>query len=184
MYMYDFTKFKAKLKEVEEWLKKEFAGIRTGRAAPSLLDGVKVDSYGSLMALPQVGSVTTEDARSLRITPWDAGQIKAIEKAIVTANLGLGVSVDDKGVRVTFPELTAERRTQIVKLAKDKAEQAKISLRQHREDVLKDIQTKEKAGGIGKDDVARFKNELQKLVDAGNKVLEDLFAKKEKEIIS
>lgn len=182
--MYDFTKFKTKSRELEEWLKKEFTGIRTGRAAPSLLDSVKVDSYGTIVPISQVGAVSTEDARSLRITPWDTTQIKAIEKAIVVANLGVGVSVDDKGLRVSFPELTSERRQQIVKLAKEKFEQAKVSLRQHREDVLRDIQNKEKAGGIGKDDVARYKNELQKLVDMGNKALEDQFEKKEKEITS
>lgn len=182
--MYDFTKFKTKSKEVEEWLKKEFSGIRTGRAAPALLDSVKVDSYGAIVPISQIGSVATEDARTIRITPWDTTQIKAVEKAIVAANLGVGVSVDDKGLRVTFPELTSERRLQIVKLAKEKFEQAKVSLRQHREDVLRDIQNREKEGGIGKDDVARYKNELQKFVDLGNKALEDQFAKKESEITS
>lgn len=182
--MYDFSKFKIKAKDVEEWLKKEFSGIRTGRAAPVLLDTVKVDSYGAMLPISQVGAVATEDARTLRITPWDMGQIKSIEKAIVISNLGVGVSVDDRGLRVTFPELTAERRTQLTKLAKEKFEQSKVSLRAHREDVLRDIQSKEKEGGIGKDDVQRYRNELQKIVDTTNKQLEDLYDKKEKEILS
>ncbi len=182
--MYDFSKFKAKTKEVEEWLKKEFTGIRTGRAAPSLLDNVKVESYGSFMPIAQVGAVSSEDPRTLRVTPWDTTQIKAVEKAIVAANLGVGVSVDEKGIRVTFPELTSERRVQIVKLAKEKFEQAKVSLRAHREEIMRDIQNKEKAGGIGKDEVTRYKNELQKLVDQGNKLMEELLEKKDKEINS
>lgn len=182
--MYDFNKFKTKSKETEEWLRRELSSIRTGRAAPVLLDAVKVESYGSLAPISQIGSVSIEDPRTLRIVPWDMSQAKAVEKAIVLANLGVSVSVDDKGLRVIFPELTSERREQFVKVAKEKLEQSKITLRGHREDVLKDIQAKEKAGGIGKDDVNRFKTELQKLVDATNKVLEEMFAKKEKEVLS
>lgn len=182
--MYDFSKFKQKIKEIEEWLKKEFSGIRTGRATPALLDGVLVDSYGSKVPVTQVGNISIEDARMIRITPWEMSMAKEIEKAIGAANLGIAVALDDKGVRVTFPELTAERRTQIVKLGKEKLEHSKVSIRMAREDVLKDIQTKEKAGGLGKDDVVRFKNELQKHVDAANKAVEDLFARKEKEILS
>lgn len=182
--MYDFGKFKQKAREIEEWLKKEFAGIRTGRATIALLDGVLVESYGSKVPLNQVGSLSVEDARMIRIAPYDASAAKEVEKGIIAANLGVSVALDDRGVRVMFPELTAERRTQIVKIAKEKLEQSKVSIRMAREDVLKDIQNKEKAGGMGKDDVTRFKNELQKHVDAANKAVEELFAKKEKEILS
>jgi len=182
--MYDFTKFKQKVKEIEEWLKKEFSGVRTNRASPALLDGILVESYGAKVPINQVGNLSVEDARTIRVSPWDATMSKHIEKAIVTANLGVAVSADDKGVRVSFPELTAERRDQIVKLAKEKLEQAKVSVRMQREEVLKDIQNKEKAGGIGKDDVLRHKNDLQKHVDTANKELEAIFAKKEKEITS
>jgi ribosome recycling factor len=182
--MYDFTKFKNKTKEIEEWLKKEFAGIRTGRAAISLLDNVLVESYGSKVPLSSVGNLSVEDARMIRISPWDASSVKEIEKALISSGLGVSVALDDKGVRVSFPELTAERRVEIVKHAKEKLEQSKVSIRMAREDVHKDIQGKEKVGGFGKDDVTRFKNDLQKLVDAANKNLEDLFTKKEKEIVS
>ena len=182
--MYDFSKFKQKIKEIEEWLKREFAGVRTGRATPTLLDGILVESYGSKVPINQVGNISVEDPRMIRISPWDATMSKNIEKAIGAANLGIAVALDDRGVRVTFPELTAERRTQIVKLAKEKLEHAKVSVRMAREDVLKDIQNKEKEGGLGKDDVARFKTELQKHVDAANKMLEEQFSKKEKEILS
>lgn len=181
---YDFNKFKKSIAGVEEWVKKEFSGIRTGQASPALLDSVKVESYGVSSPLAQVGSVTGEGPRTLRITPWDTAQVKEIEKAITLANLGVSVVVDDKGLRVNFPELTAERRTQIVKLAKEKLEEGKKQIRSHRDDVMKDLQAKEKAGGLGKDEIFRHKNEAQKMVDEANKKLEDLYAKKEKEILS
>ncbi|MEI6238072.1 MAG: ribosome recycling factor [bacterium] len=180
--VYDFTKFKNKAKEIEEWLKKEFGNLRTNRATPTILDGVKVESYGAFLSLQEVANISTEDARCIRISPWDHSQTKGIEKAIVSANLGVSVTVDDKGVRVIFPELTGERRTEIVKMAKARLEEGKINVRKHRDEVMKDLQAKEKAGGYGKDDINRFKNDLQKLVDEVNKKLEDAFAKKEKEI--
>ena len=107
---YDFSNFKKRTKEIDEHLKKEFAGIRTGRAAPAILDGVLVESYGAKLSIKELGSVTVEDAWTLKISPWDATQAKNIEKAITAANLGLSVSAGDGGVRVFFPELTAERR--------------------------------------------------------------------------
>ncbi|MCR4334205.1 MAG: ribosome recycling factor [Patescibacteria group bacterium] len=182
--MYDFSKFKQKIKEIEEWLKKEFSGIRTGRANPSLLDGIFVESYGSKTPINQVANVSVEDSRSIRITPWDSSMSKEIERAIGMANLGVAVALDDKGVRVSFPELTAERREQIVKIAKERLEQAKVSIRIQRDTVVRDIQMKEKEKDMGKDDALRFKNELQKNVDGANKMLEELFAKKEKEILN
>ena len=179
---YDFSKLNQQIKETEEWLQKEFMSIRTGRAAPALLDGVKVDAYGSPTAMQGVGSVTVEDARSLRIIPWDKSLVKAIEKAITDADLGVGVGSDDQGVRVHFPELTAERRTMLVKLAKDKLEQARVTLRGHRADTIRDIEAKQKEGGMGEDDVKRHKDEVQKLIDKGNEALEALGQKKETEI--
>ena len=181
---YDFTKFKKNRSAGEEWLKKEYSALRTGQASPALLDGVKVDSYGSPIPLSQVASVTTEGARTIRITPWDSGQIKEIEKAIIIASLGVSVVIDDKGLRVNIPELSAERRTQILKIAKEKLEDAKKTMRAHRDDVMKDLQAKEKAGGLGKDDVFRAKADAQKIIDEGNKKIEEILAKKEKEIMS
>jgi ribosome recycling factor len=182
--MYNFSPFKQKNKDVEEWLKKELSNVRTGRANVAILDGVQVESYGSMVPLSQVGNLATEDPKTIRISPWDMTQIKAIEKGILLADLGVSVTVDDKGLRVIFPELTGERRLSLVKHAKQKLEDAKVSLRMHRDDVMKDLQAKEKAGGIGKDDIFRFKTELQKIVDETNKKLEEQFAKKEKEITS
>jgi len=157
--------------------------IRTGQANPSILDGIRVDSYGTLVPVSQVGAVTTEGARTIRISPWEISQGKDIEKAITLANLGVSVSVDEKGLRINFPELTAERRKEIAKIAKEKLEEAKKKIRMSRDDIMKDLQQKEKNGDLGKDDVFRYKNDAQKLVDEGNKKLDELYSKKEKEIL-
>jgi len=179
---YDFTKLKSKIKETEDWMKKEYTSIRTGMASPQLLDGIQVESYGQRMPIIQVGAVSIADAKSLLVTPWDASQVKAVEKAISLANPGVSLKTDEKGVRVFFPDLTSERREMLIKIAKEKLEHGKITLRNVRDEVVKDIDVKEKAGGMGEDDKFRFKSDMQKLVDAGNKALEDLYSKKQKEI--
>jgi len=181
---YDFNHFKKNLADAEEWLKKELQLIRTGQATPAILDGVKVEVYGAPLSLKEVASVMLEGARSLRVAPWDKGQVKDIEKAITAANLGVSVSSDGEGVRVNFPELTSDKRKDFAKMAKDKLEDAKKHLRGHRDVVVKDLQAKEKTGGYGKDEIFRLKNETQKMVDDANKKLEEMYAKKEKEILS
>jgi len=179
---YDFSKLKTNIKETEEWLARELSGVRTGRATPSLLDGVKPEAYGTRTALRELGSVSVEDARTLRVIPWDMSVLKAIEKGIVDADLGVGVATDDQGLRVSFPELTSERRTQLSKIAGERAEQAKVTLRSHRTDALKELDAAEKEGGMGKDEVARLKAEVQKLIDAGNESLMLAVERKETEI--
>ena len=116
---YDFKPFEKKIAEVVDHAQKELAGVRTGRAAPAILDTVQVESYGSRVAINTIASVSVEDARTLRVAPWDASLGKEIEKAITQANLGLSVGADEKGVRVFFPELTAERRVSLLKIAKE-----------------------------------------------------------------
>ena len=179
---YNFSSFKQKTKDLDEWLKKEFGAIRTGRATPAILDSVRVEAYGSEMTVAQAANVAVEDARSLRITPWDTGLSKAIEKGIQISDLGLSVSVDDKGLRVMFPELTSDRRASLVKVAKQKLEDGRITLRNERERVLKDLESQQKAGSISEDEKFRSKTELQKMVDEVGVALEQLFNKKEKEI--
>lgn len=180
--MYNLNSFKEKTKGPEGWLVKELSTIRTGRANPGLLDGVRVSAYGSDMPISQVASIVSEDPRTIRVAPWDLEQIKPIEKAITTASLGVSVSVDERGVRVSFPPLTAESREKLVKLAKSKLEEARISLRKHRDEEISNIDKAEKAGEIGEDDKFRLKADIQKVVDEVNKKLEDVLAKKEKEI--
>lgn len=174
--------YKSKLDGVREWLSHEFAAIRTGQATPSLLDGVKVESYGTMLQINQVGTVGVEDARTLRVTPWDASTISAIERAIRDADLGVSVMTDSEGLRVAFPELTSERREQLTKLAKSKLEEARISVRAIRDEVMKDIDAKQKAGEMSEDEKFAKKDVVQKDIDAKNRDLEQLFAVKESEL--
>jgi ribosome recycling factor len=180
--VYDFSTLKTSIKETEEWLARELSGVRTGRATPTLLDSVKLEAYGTRTALQEIASVSVEDARTLRVIPWDRELVKAIEKGITDANLGVGVSVDDQGLRVSFPELTSERRVQLSKIAGDKTEQAKVTLRSHRTDALKALDAAEKEGGMGKDEVTRLKAEVQKYIDEGNDSLAKILERKESEI--
>ncbi len=181
---YNINPFKDRIKSIEEWLKKEYGAIRTGQATPAILDNVTIESYGSRLPLSQIGSISIEDPRTLKVSPWDAGQIKDVEKAILTSDLGLSARVDETGVRVIFPALTEERRMDFVKVAKAKLEEAKISLRKEREKMLKDIDQQEDGASITEDEAKRAKTELQKLVDAGNASFEVLKDKKEKDILN
>ena len=180
---YDFSRFKEKLKDAEEWLAREYLGLNTGRATPAVLDGVGVESYGARMSISHVASIVTEDARTLRISPWDKTNVKTIEKAINEANLGLSVSVDDAGIRVFFPALTEERRQSLVKILKERLEEGRIKVRTLREETSKDIETKEKSGGMSEDEKFRHKETMQKMVDEANSGLENLFKKKEKDVM-
>jgi ribosome recycling factor len=179
---YDFTAFKKSLLEVEEWLGNEYLGVRTGRATPAILDSVFVESYGSRTPLKHVASVTIEDAKTIRVSPWDKSQVKAIEKAIMEANLGLGASSDAQGVRVFFPELTAERRTALMKVVREKLEHGRVSVRSERDEIWSDIQEKERGGEIAEDEKFKLKDEMQKFVDGANQRLEEMAERKEKEI--
>jgi ribosome recycling factor len=181
---YNFTEFKQRLKEAEEWMMKEFSSLRTGRASITLLDGIMVESYGAMMPISNVANLNVEDARSIRISPWDMSQIAAIEKGIQNSSLGISPVVDDKGLRIVFPDLTSERRVTILKMAKEKLEDAKVRVRQDREKVLKDIQSKEKENEFGKDESMRYHAEVDKLIKEQNAKFDELFEKKEKEIQS
>lgn len=180
---YNFAKLKEEVLEIENWLKKEFSNIRTGLASIAILDNVKVESYGNLTPVNQIASLTVEDAKTIRIAPWDLSQIKNIEKALIQSSLGMSVATDGKGLRLFFPELTNERRQTFIKVAKDKLEQSKVSLRLERDKIWGDIQSKEKDNDISEDEKFQLKNEMQKIIDETGKVLITLFEKKEKEIL-
>lgn len=180
---YNFSSFKSELKKIEEHLNKEYRELNAGRASPAVLDSVAVDSYGSKVPLKNVASVSIEDPKTLRIAPWDKNQVKDIEKAIVSANLGLSVATDEKGLRVIFPQLTTETREKLVRLLKEKLEEARISVRRERERVWDDITAQEKAGKMTEDDRFRAKDELQKVIDEVNKNLEEVFERKENEVL-
>ena len=143
---------------------------------------MKNEAYGARTPLRELASVSVEDARTIRVIPWDMSILKALEKGIADADLGVGIATDDQGLRVSFPELTSERRLQLLKIAGDKAEQAKVTLRSHRTDALKALEAAEKAGGMGEDEAKRLKGEIQKLIDAGNDALATVLERKENEI--
>jgi ribosome recycling factor len=180
--MFNFSAFKEKAKEVESWLTLELKVLRTGRAVPAILDSVQVEAYGGKMSIKELATILLEDPRTIRVEPWDKTQGKEIEKAIISSNLGLGVSADNKGLRIVFPELTSERREQLVKVAKQKLEEARMTLRSLRDKTWEEIQAKEKEGGMGEDDKFRLKEELQEFVDETNKKLEELLDRKVEEI--
>ncbi len=174
--------FNERSKEIIDWLSGEYSGIRTSQATPALLDTVRVEQYGSMVPINQVGSVGIEDARTLRISVWDAGSIAAVETAIRDADLGVSVVTDSAGLRVIFPELTSERRGQLLKLAKSKLEDARVSVRSARDEIMKDLEAQQKAGEISEDELFRQKDAVQKQVDETNKTLEEMYHTKESEI--
>ena len=179
---YNFSNFSNKAKSIENWLHNEYQNIRTGRASTAFLDQVRVESYGEMMPLSNVASIGIEDAKCIRVSPWDTSLIKAIEKAVIVADLGVSTAVDERGLRVIFPDLTGERRLQLVKLAKEKLEEAKVSIRQERSTVNDDMNNKKKNGEMSEDDVARAKKDFDKYIESAMSQLDILFAKKEKEI--
>lgn len=181
--MFDFSILKNKIKDTDDWLQKELSQIRTGRATPSVLDSVRVEAYGSEMPVSNVATVTSEDARTLRITPWDNSMIKPIEKGITVANLGLSVAVDDKGLRVCFPVLTTETKGQFVKMARSKVEDAKVALRQERNKTNDELNNAKKEGTMGEDDVMRSKTEVDKLIKEAGEKFDAHGDKKERELM-
>lgn len=179
----NFTAFKQKRDKIYEWLAKEFSTLRTGRATPSLLDNVMVDSYGSKMPIKHVAAISTEDPKTLRIVPWDTSMIKNIEQGIAASNLGVSTSPDSTSIRVIFPDLTTERRTLLSKLVKEKLEEAKISIRKEREKTINSITDAKKEGEISEDEQGGLKDNLQKLIDETNNKLETLASQKQTEVL-
>ena len=181
---YNFSRVKNEGQRIKEKFKKETASIRTGRANPSLVENLMVDSYGTKTPLKHIASISVEDAKTLRIAPWDVSLIKNVEHAIGISDLGVQPIADKQSVRVSVPALTEERRKSIIKILSAKLEEAKISLRLERDKVWKDIQEKERKREIPEDDKFRLKDELQKIIDDVSKELEETSKHKEREIMS
>lgn len=175
---YNTQNFKTELKKIEEWLSKEYSQIHTGRATPVVLDSIMIESYGSRIPLKNIAGITIEDPKTLRIAPWDKNQIKEIENAINEANLGLSIVSDSEGVRVIFPMLTTENRTKLIKVLKEKLEDARISVRKERQVEM------DKLTNLSEDEKKRGKDDIQKYVDESNQNLEAIFTKKENEIMN
>jgi len=162
-----------KMLKTIEAVKEKFTAIRAGRANVSMLDGVKVDNYGSEVPLNQIGTVSAPEARLLVIDPWDKSLISKIEKALLAANLGMTPNNDGRVIRLVLPELTAERRKEYVKLAKNEAENGKIAVRNIRKDIN---------NPISEDELKKEETRVQTLTDKYVKEIDELLAKKEKEI--
>lgn len=163
---------------------KDLTRVRTGRASISLLDGVKVDYYGSLSPLNQVATLSTPDARTIIVSPFEKKLIQEIERSIMKADLGLQPNNDGVVVRIPIPQLTEERRKDIVKQLKKMGEEAKVAIRHVRRDINEDIKKAEKNKEITEDESKRFQDDVQKQTDATIKSLDDKMAKKEKEIMT
>jgi ribosome recycling factor len=175
---------KEQMHKTIEVLKKQLATIRTGRASTSLLDGVKVDYYGTPSAINQIANVATPDSRTLSVKPWDKNMLKPIEKAIQEANLGLNPVVDGDMVRIPVPQLTEERRKEFVKQAKQRCEDAKISARNARRDANELLKEATKEGGITEDEEKRALKVVQDLTDGTIAELEKIVEHKEAEIMT
>ena len=164
-------------------LHSEFAGLRTGRAATSLLEPVQVDAYGSKMPLNQVGTVGVPEPRLLTVQVWDKSMDKAVEKAIRDAGLGLNPSADGMLIRVPIPPLNEERRLELSKIAGKYAEQARVSVRNVRRDGMDQLKKQEKAGDLSQDELRHEEKEVQKITDAKIHDIDDILATKEQEIM-
>jgi len=161
----------------------ELATVRTGRASPHLLDRVNVDYYGAQTPLKQIATVNASEARLLTITPYDKSSIKSIEKAILESDLGLTPSNDGNLIRLTIPELTEERRKELVKVVHQLAEEGRVAIRNIRRDCMHHLRDLRKGGDAGEDEERRAETELQKLTDARVKDIDELLKGKEEEIL-
>ncbi len=166
-----------------EALKKEFASVRTGRASLALLDGIKVDYYGTPTPLQQVASLSVPESRQIAIQPWNQKIISDIEKAIMKSDLGLTPTNDGKVIRINIPSLTEERRKQLVKVVRKNSEDAKVAIRNIRRDVNDEIKKLEKEKHLSEDDTKNSLDEIQKFTDSYVKKIDEILMHKEKEIM-
>lgn len=165
-----------------ESLRKEFAGLRTGRASTGMLDPIMVEVYGQMMPLNQVGTVGVPEPRLLTVQVWDKGSVKAVEKAIRDSGLGLNPQPDGQLIRVPIPELNQERRAEIVKISGKYAESARVAVRNVRRDAMDALKKAEKDGKMTEDEHKNWSEKVQKITDDHIKKIDDMLAAKEKEV--
>ena len=183
--MSDFVKdAESKMQKTIEAVKADFASVRAGRANASVLDRVQVEYYGSPTPLNQVASISLPDPRQLVIQPWDSSLLREIEKAILTSELGINPQNDGKVIRLTFPQLTEERRKELTKQVHKYAEGGKVAVRNIRRDVMDKIKAAKKTSEITEDDAKDYEKKLQDVTDKYVKKLDELAAEKEKELMS
>lgn len=166
-----------------EAMRREFSGVRTGKASPALLDTVRVEAYGSQVPLNQVASVSAPEPRLLMVQPWDQSMVGPIEKGIQMADLGLNPANDGKVVRIPVPPLTEERRKDFVRVLHKMAEEGRIAVRQARKDANDEIKSRQKDGELSEDEARREQDEIQKLTDQYVEKIDQLLKKKEAEVL-
>jgi ribosome recycling factor len=181
---FDINELKRRMQGATNALKHELGGLRTGRAAASMLEPVQVEAYGSHMPLNQLATVSVPEPRLLSVQVWDKSMVHAVEKAIVNSNLGLSPATEGQVLRLRIPELNEERRKELVKVAHKYAEAARVAVRHVRRDGLDVVKKLEKGHAISEDDQERFANEIQKATDATIAEVDQLLATKEKEILT
>ena len=170
--------------KTEEVVQHEFAGVRTGKASPALVENITVEVYGSHMRIRELAGITTPESRQILIQPWDVQTTGPIEKAIQKSNLGINPTVQGKAIRIVLPDLSTERRQELVKVARKMAEDGRVAIRHVRRDALEHIKKEAKNGGISEEDVEHAEAEVQKLTDQYSKKIDDHLAHKEKEILT
>ena len=180
----EYRAYEAKMKKSIESVSNDFAAVRAGRANASVLNRINVDYYGTPTPIQQIASVGSPDPRTLVITPWDASALKGIEKAILESDLGINPSNDGKSVRLLFPQLTEERRKELVKQIRKYTENGKVAVRNIRRDAMDHFKKLQKASEITEDELKIAEKDMQKLTDDSCKELDVLLANKEKELMS
>ena len=174
---------KDKMKKSCDVYERDLMGLRAGRANPKLLDRIMVDYYGTPTPIPQIGNISSPEPRLLVIAPWEAKMIPQVEKAIQRSDLGLNPSNDGKIIRLVFPELNEERRRDLTKVASKGAEETKVAIRSIRRDAIEQVKKLKKNSEITEDDQRDAEEDIQKLTDKAIKDVDEIFAKKEKEIM-
>ncbi len=179
----DLDTIERRMRGAVEALKHEFAGLRTGRASPTLLDPIVVEAYGAQMPINQVGSISVPEPRMLSVSVWDRGMVGAVEKAIRNSGLGVNPVVDGTLIRIPIPELNQERRQEMVKLAAKYTEQARVAVRNVRRDGMDQLKKLEKDSKISEDDHKIYADEVQSMTDKTIGEIDQLLGSKEKEIL-
>lgn len=177
-----FKQMDEKTKKALDHTAHEFASVNTGKANPSLVEGVVVEVYGSKMPLRDVAAITTPDARTIAVLPWDKSTLRAIEKALQMANLGINPSVMGDVVRLPLPDLTGERRQELVKFVAKHAEEGRVAARNARREAMDALKKLQKDGDVSEDDVKRHEKDIQARTDATIKRINDMLAAKEKDL--
>ena len=180
----DYTSLKERMEKTINNFSEKLSEVRAGRANPAILNRVKIDYYGTPTPINQVAGISVPEARLIVIQPWDMSILKDIEKAILASDIGINPNNDGKVIRLAFPELNEERRKELVKDIKKMAEEAKVAVRAVRRDGIEEAKAEQKEGNITEDELKQAENEIQKITDKSVEEIDEILAKKEKEIMS